>query len=332
MNRYLLILILVNVFTINLFPQSSENRWIYFATSKTGDKHYIDKNYNRLADSKVRAWQKRVFSNSSYWLYLDEYDCIERRTRFLKLVKYNSYGELTNSEDVNSRNWVFVTPSTIEEHALNLVCGNESIDTPKQPQQTKPKDDEYLDKLFASVEKKTKSNSPTVPKYQSSNNDVGVDIAVLIVQKANLREQPDISSEVVREVGKNNLLVLLDRNPNGVWYKVLDVQSSDEGWIHGNNIEIQYTTKPKKSLSLQEYKTNSNENPYVVISNDSYKTLTLTVGDQKIVIPANNKRTVYLSPGNYTFYATAQGVIPAFGERVFNAGSWYTWSFFIVTK
>ncbi|GEM_PF-3148382 len=305
------------VFHTNLFAQSDSKRWVYVGTTNDGDKYYLDSNVKRQTSGFIRGWVKIVRNDRTFSLYLEETDCKEQRTRLLGFSKYSVSGELLETDSsTRTPTWSYVIPETIGEDILQMVCGVKTVNP--TPKITPP----VLEDGYAKL----------VPKYQSEKNDIGVDIVVLIVSRGNLRESPDKSSTVIREVGKNNMLVLLDRNPVGAWYKVIDVDSGKEGWINGNNIEIQYTRKSKKNLSLEEYKTNNNAPPYVIVSNDSYKTLTLTVGDQKLVIPPNNKRTLYLSAGSYSFYATAPGVIPAFGERYFSTGSYYEWSFYIVTK
>jgi hypothetical protein len=174
---------------------------------------------------------------------------------------------------------------------------------------------------------KPSQNEPQLP-----NEDLGVDIGVVISDRANLREGPSTTNPAIRELQRGELFVLLSRVPLGPWYRVIHVKSGLEGWINGNTIRVRYTEKPKPPPVFQERETGSYENPDIEITNDSHKTLYLRVGDDdRIVIAAHSTQTITKPAGTYWFYAVCPGVLPAFGERSFKIGSIYTWRFYIVT-
>jgi len=86
--------------------------------------------------------------------------------------------------------------------------------------------------------------SPSASSTEASGSPCPVpepmQIAVVIKLKANLRDIPNNLGAAVREVGEGNALVL-NGDRSGGWYKVLDVVSGQEGWIHGNTIRIALT-------------------------------------------------------------------------------------------
>jgi Bacterial SH3 domain len=67
-----------------------------------------------------------------------------------------------------------------------------------------------------------------------------IEIAVVISERANLREQPNQTGPVITEVREGNALVLTGQPRVGGWYSVVDVITGKEGWIHGNTIRIAY--------------------------------------------------------------------------------------------
>jgi hypothetical protein len=67
-----------------------------------------------------------------------------------------------------------------------------------------------------------------------------LEIAVVIAEKANLREQPNQTGTVIVEVKEGNALVLTGQPRIGGWYSVVDVITGKEGWVHGNTIRIAY--------------------------------------------------------------------------------------------
>lgn len=167
---------------------------------------------------------------------------------------------------------------------------------------------------------------------QLQDEDPGIDLGVVIAERANLREGPSTTSPIMRELQRGEIVALINRTPVGPWYDVIHVESGVEGWINGNTIRVRYTQKRKAGPVFQERATGTYENPEIRITNDSAKTLYLKVGsDDRIVIAPHSSRTISKSAGTYSFYASSPGVLPAFGEQTFQIGHVYEWTFYIVT-
>lgn len=87
---------------------------------------------------------------------------------------------------------------------------------------------------------------------EASQEDPGVDVALVIATRANLREGPSATSAIIRELKRGEVLALTSRVPVGPWYNVIHIQSSTEGWINGNTIKVKYTEKRKAGPVVQE--------------------------------------------------------------------------------
>jgi hypothetical protein len=69
-------------------------------------------------------------------------------------------------------------------------------------------------------------------------------VAVIVkAQKANLRDRPSKSGNVLTTVTKGDLLRLINATPVGPWYRVRDDRNDSEGWVHGNTIALLQTTE-----------------------------------------------------------------------------------------
>lgn len=185
---------------------------------------------------------------------------------------------------------------------------------------------------LAFIKSPVSKNVSSSESVRISTTDPGVDLARVIVQKANLRAEATVSGEVVMELPRGSILVLLSKNPTGVWYNVIYLETSEEGWIHGNNIEIQFTnerrtSKPNLARAVTE---RSDASPYILITNDSEHTLYLKLGTQRHVIEPNGSKRVDLAPGVYQFYASSPSVIPDIGEIPVERGHFYKWRFYTV--
>jgi hypothetical protein len=169
-------------------------------------------------------------------------------------------------------------------------------------------------------------------RAKSTYQDPGVDLGVVVVSKANLREEPNTSSRVIRQLQNGEIVVLISGVPTGSWYNVIHVDSSEEGWINNSTIKIKYTERRKSPPVFQERETGTIDDPRIEITNDSNRPLYLKLGDSdRFLISPREMKILSRQPGKYDFYASSPGVIPALGEKDFRAGITYQWRFYIVT-
>lgn len=86
-------------------------------------------------------------------------------------------------------------------------------------------------------------------------------IAVVKSVKANLRHKPSRSGAIVKAVEKDDRLALITPSPVGPWYRVREINTGSEGWIHGNVIALQYPspaiTSSNKRTETRSRKTES---------------------------------------------------------------------------
>jgi hypothetical protein len=170
-----------------------------------------------------------------------------------------------------------------------------------------------------------------IAKIQKQVDQMGADIALVVVPTATVRSKPATTSAAIATVPRGSALALVNRTKNGPFYNVIHIQSGKEGWVSATDVRA-FLTKNKKQQSLfQASRTRGNQNPEVVIANKTVKEMNLKIGETRFVIPANTKKAVVLPAGSHAYYASAPGVMPAFGSRAFEKGYSYTWSFSIHT-
>jgi len=162
--------------------------------------------------------------------------------------------------------------------------------------------------------------------------DVGVDVAVVTATEANLRQGPSTADPILVKLKQGSVLALVDRQKvGGSWFNVIHVESSKEGWINSGLVKVSYTQKRQDTQLFREERAETEDNPKVVVGNDSSRTIYLKVGEERYSLPPSSERTVHPSPGTLSYYASAPGVLPAFGKKDFKAGYVYTWRFYIRT-
>lgn len=168
--------------------------------------------------------------------------------------------------------------------------------------------------------------------------------------KANLRGTPSGSGKIVSVVNYGERFELLkERAP---WYLI---QTDDYvGWIHGNGIRIidnagdddelfdkdidavasdtrpRTTTKPP-TTDISPFRSEYVGIDYTLIEviNRADRTLTLTFGGVRYIIPSGARRTIEADGGNYEYFATAPNTLPAKGVKTFVKGFKYSWTFWV---
>lgn len=163
--------------------------------------------------------------------------------------------------------------------------------------------------------------------------DPGSDIAFVVALKANIREDANKTSSVLKQVGRGEALALIKREPVGTWYRVIHVDSAIEGWIDESAVIIKLTANRYNAPRFEEERTRSELNPEVSITNLEKSTdLNLRINGTLYVIPANSTRTLTLEPGRYEYYGWSPGIRPAIGGHDLTRGVRYSWSFKIMRR
>lgn len=162
--------------------------------------------------------------------------------------------------------------------------------------------------------------------------DPGIDVAFVNVARATLRTAADPLAAPVRDLPCRSLLVLVSREKtaNG-WYNVVDADSSDDGWIAAADVGVHFTALPREA-PFQQTKVGGDAPPKVTVTNDTDRELSLTVGEQRYRIAPKGNLEITISAGTHKYIASAPGVLPLAGTDKWDAGTLYTWRFYIATR
>ncbi len=163
--------------------------------------------------------------------------------------------------------------------------------------------------------------------------DSGSDLAFVVAQKANIRENADRTSKVLIQIERGEALALIEREPVGTWYKVIHVDSAVEGWIDASVVVIKLTANRYNAPRFQEERTEVEQNPEVSITNLEKSTdLNLRINGTLYVIRANTTKAMTFEPGNYEYYGWSPGVRATIGKGDLRKGVRYSWTFRILRR
>jgi hypothetical protein len=76
----------------------------------------------------------------------------------------------------------------------------------------------------------------------------------------------------------------------------------------------------------------SSTKPIIKIHNNTSLTLTLKLNDELYTFSPQQRRTLTLSSGSYSYRASAPGVLPDYGTEIMQSNYEYEWSFYISTS
>ena len=146
-----------------------------------------------------------------------------------------------------------------------------------------------------------------------------------------LREGPGKEYSVIRVIDEKAHVFVVSRTATSRYVNVIHVQSGNEGWIHENYVTIlAEVPKSTEGVFTPTGQTNS-QKAEVLVHNMTSLIVTLSLNGQSYSLQPDQKRTLRLSPGQYSYRAHAPGVIPYYGDDFLAAGSRYSWGFYIET-
>jgi len=188
---------------------------------------------------------------------------------------------------------------------------------------------------FAQPVKTTKTTQDAQDKAQRLRDeetvrkmeDPGFDLAVVVKDGA-IRETASVKGKLLSSVKRGDFLSLVQKEPSLNWYKVVEADSGNEGWIDGKFVVIKLTANKFTGPPLEEEDVAKNLAPEVSITNLEEKTtLRIRLNGKLYMIPPGTTKTVQLTAGKFTYYGWSPGIRPATGNSYLQKGKKYSWRF-----
>ncbi len=158
-------------------------------------------------------------------------------------------------------------------------------------------------------------------------DDPGFDLAVVVKDGA-IRETTGLKGKILSNVKRGAFLSLVDKVPSANWYKVVEADTGNEGWIDGRFIVIKLTSNTVTGPPLEEKDAADNAAPEVSITNLEEKTtLRIRLNGALYTIPPGATKTIQVKEGKFTYYGWSPGIRPATGNSLLKKGKKYSWTF-----
>jgi hypothetical protein len=115
--------------TFEEFAASRERGWRLVAESPDSRLYYDPSRTFQLANGVVRLWVKFIYIAPADGAFsssvLEECDCPNARRRSIAFTTYDGGGRVLVTDEESARPWRYVTPDSISETLLNVVCKGE---------------------------------------------------------------------------------------------------------------------------------------------------------------------------------------------------------------
>ena len=153
-----------------------------------------------------------------------------------------------------------------------------------------------------------------------------------VSKTVNFRTQPNTNCTIINSLPRGTALFVISKEKSNGFYQVINIETNKEGYIHSSFVQLDKPLpKNEQGIFTPVGKTNTSS-PIIKIHNNTSKTLTLKLNDKLYTFSPNQRRTLTLSSGSYSYRASAPGVIPDYGTEVMQSNYEYEWSFYISTS
>lgn len=153
-----------------------------------------------------------------------------------------------------------------------------------------------------------------------------------ITKQVNFRMGPGSEYEIINSLKIGTQVFISSLETENDFYNIIDIKTDNEGYVHKSFVKIgKLVTESDGGFIAASGESNGYESE-VNIYNNTNIILTLKLNSDIYKFAPNEKKNIVLNPGDYSFRASAPGVIPNIGVKNFKINQAYKWQFYIVTK
>jgi uncharacterized protein YgiM (DUF1202 family) len=150
-----------------------------------------------------------------------------------------------------------------------------------------------------------------------------------VTNTVNFRTQPNTSSDVIRTLKPNTTLFVVSNSKFDGYYQVLNIETNEEGYVHSNYVQLDRQLPRNEAGIFTPVGKSDASDPSLRIHNNTNLTLTLRLNDRLYSFYPQERKTLSLKAGRYTYRASAPGVLPDYGNESMLSNYEYEWSFYI---
>ena len=153
-----------------------------------------------------------------------------------------------------------------------------------------------------------------------------------VTKQVNFRTEANTNCKIISSLQRGTALFVISKDQINGFYQVLNIETNEEGFVHSSFVQLdKMLPKNEEGIFTPVRQTNSEE-PVIKIHNNTSLTLTLKLNDELYTFSPQQRKTLALSSGSYSYRASAPGVLPDYGTEVMQNNYEYEWSFYVSTS
>jgi len=153
-----------------------------------------------------------------------------------------------------------------------------------------------------------------------------------ITKQVNFREGPGQDYEIISSLKPGTQVFISSTETDDDFYNIIDIKNDKEGYVHKSFVKIGKLISKSDGSFIQETGNTTSENAEANIFNNTNIIMTLKLNSEVYKFMPKETKNIVLTPGDYSFRASAPNVIPNVGVKNFKINGAYNWEFYIETR
>lgn len=153
-----------------------------------------------------------------------------------------------------------------------------------------------------------------------------------ITKQVNFRQGTGSDYEIISSLKPGTQVFILSAESQDDFYNIIDIKTDEEGFVHKSYVKIGKLIAKSDGGFIQETGNSTTDNAEANIFNNTNYTMTLKLNSEVYKFLPKETKNIVLTPGDYSFRASATNVIPNVGVKNFKINGAYNWQFYIETR
>ncbi len=152
-----------------------------------------------------------------------------------------------------------------------------------------------------------------------------------VTKQVNFRTESNTSCKIISSLPRGTALFVISKDKINGFYQVLNIETNEEGFVHSNFVQLDKILPKNENGIFTPIGKTSSKKPIIKIHNNTNLTLTLKLNNDLYTFSPQERKTLTLSAGSYSYRASAPGVLPDYGTENMQSNYEYEWSFYVST-
>lgn len=153
-----------------------------------------------------------------------------------------------------------------------------------------------------------------------------------VTKQVNFRTESNTSCEIISSLPRGTALFIISKDKINGFYQVLNIETNKEGFVHSSFVQLDKMLPKNEDGIFTPVGKTSSAKPIIKIHNNTSLTLTLKLNNDLYTFSPQERKTLTLSSGSYSYRASAPSVLPDYGTENMQSNYEYEWSFYVSTS